>query len=550
MSDPKSSQAKELPAASSPQGTTLAMGSPKKPAGGNKYALACAVLASMTSILLGYDVAVMSGAGLFIKEDLHVNDTQLEILAGIINLYSLIGSFAAGRISDRIGRRYTIVIAAAIFFVGALMMGLAPNYAALMAGRFVAGVGVGFALMIAPVYTAEVAPVSARGFLTSFPEVFINAGVMLGYVSNFAFAGLPRHLGWRVMFCVGAVPPVFLAAGVMAMPESPRWLVMQGRLGDARRVLSKTSDSPEEAELRLEEIKDAAGIPASCVDDVVPVPKRRSRGEGVWRELLLRPTPPVRRIVFAALGLQFFQQASGIDSVVLYAPRVFDKAGIKSQTNTLGATVAVGATKASFILVATFLLDRVGRRPLLLASAGGMVASLLGLGTGLTLVDRHHGQRHTWAVALSVATVLTFVASFSIGLGPIAWVYCSEIFPLRLRAQGNSLGAAMNRTMSGVISMTFLSLSKAITTGGAFFLYSGIATAGWLFFYVFLPETRGRTLEEVEILFTRETDPPKDRAADATGGEVPLGNTTTYGRSISYRQNAGPNGQEHQGIRV
>ncbi|EMS50618.1 Polyol transporter 5 [Triticum urartu] len=208
---------------------------PAKRAPLNKYALACAILASMNSILLGYDVSVMSGAQIFMKRDLHITDTQIEVLAGIINIFSLVGSLAAGRTSDWIGRRYTMVLASVIFFAGALIMGLAPGYAVLMLGRFVAGVGVGYALMIAPVYTAEVAPTSARGLLTSFPEVFINTGVLLGYISNYAFHGLPVHLSWRAMFLAGAVPPVFLAVGVLAMPESPRWLVMQGRIGDARR---------------------------------------------------------------------------------------------------------------------------------------------------------------------------------------------------------------------------------------------------------------------------------------------------------------------------
>ncbi|RLN19720.1 polyol transporter 5-like [Panicum miliaceum] len=284
----------------------------------NKYALACAILASMNSILLGYDVSVMSGAQLFMKQDLKITDTKIEILAGIINIYSLVGSLAAGRTSDWIGRRYTMVLAAAIFFAGALIMGLAPSYAVLMLGRFVAGVGVGYALMIAPVYTAEVAPT------------------------------LPVHLSWRVMFLVGAVPPVFLALGVLAMPESPRWLVMQGRIGDARRVLAKTSDSPAEAEERLADIKKAIGIPEGVGDDnddvvVVARKNKGTHGEGVWRDLLLRPTPPVRRILIACLGLQFFQQASGIDSVVLYSPRVFQKAGLQSDSNSFGATMAVGA---------------------------------------------------------------------------------------------------------------------------------------------------------------------------------------------------------------
>lgn len=458
------------------------------------------MLGSMTSILSGYDVAVMSGASLFIKDDLHISDTQIEILSGVINLYSLVGSVAAGRTSDWLGRRYTIVLAAAIFFAGALTMGLAPNYSVLMFGRFIAGIGVGYALVIAPVYTAEVAPASSRGFLTSFPEVFINSGILLGYIANFAFAKLPEHLSWRMMFLAGAIPPIFLAAGVLAMPESPRWLVMQGRLGEAMKVLEKTSDSFEEAELRLTEIKEAAGIPQDSTDDVVVVPKR-NRGEGVWKELLIRPTPHVRRVLIAAIGLHFFQQASGIDSVVLYSPRIFEKAGLKSKNQLLGATVAVGFTKTALILVATFLLDRVGRRPLLLTSAGGMVVSLVVLASALFVIER---SPVTWAVVVCIVTVLTFVGSFSIGLGPIAWVYSSEIFPIRLRAQGCSLGTATNRVMSGVITMTFLSLYKAITISGSFFLYAGIATAGWLFFYTFLPETRGRRLEEMDELFGKK----------------------------------------------
>ncbi|KAG2315885.1 hypothetical protein Bca52824_019007 [Brassica carinata] len=430
----------------------------------NKYAFACAILASMTSILLGYDIGVMSGAMIYIKRDLKINDLQIGILAGSLNIYSLLGSGAAGRTSDWIGRRYTIVLAGAIFFAGALLMGFAPNYAFLMFGRFVAGIGVGYALMIAPVYTAEVSPASSRGFLTSFPEVFINAGIMLGYVSNLAFSKFPLKLGWRFMLGIGAVPSVVLAIGVLAMPESPRWLVMQGRLGEAKRVLDRTSDSPAEASLRLEDIKEAAGIPADCHDDVV-------------------------------------QQASGIDAVVLFSPRIFKTAGLETDHEQLLATVAVGIVKTSFILVATFLLDRVGRRPLLLTSVGGMVLSLAVLGTSLTVIDQSD-KKVMWAVVLSIATVMTYVATFSIGAGPITWVYSSEIFPLRLRSQGSSMGVVVNRVTSGVISMTFLPMSKGMTTGGAFYLFGGIATVAWVFFYTFLPETQGRMLEDMDELFS------------------------------------------------
>ena len=152
------------------------------------------------------DVGVMSGASLYIKKDLQITDVQVEIMMGILSVYALIGSFAGARTSDWIGRRYTVVIAAATFFAGSLLMGFAVNYAMLMFGRFVTGIGVGYAIMVAPVYTAEVSPASARGMLTSLTEVFINLGILLGYVSNYAFSGLPLHLGWRVMLGIGALP--------------------------------------------------------------------------------------------------------------------------------------------------------------------------------------------------------------------------------------------------------------------------------------------------------------------------------------------------------
>ncbi|BBN68431.1 polyol/monosaccharide transporter 5, partial [Prunus dulcis] len=461
---------------------------PQKPKR-NKFAIACSLMACTTSILLGYDIGVMSGVNLFIKDDLKINDLQIQILTCTLNIYSVIGSALAGRTSDWIGRRYTAVLSGAIFFVGAILMGFAPGYAFLMFGRFVAGIGVGYGLMISPVYTAEIAPTLSRGFLTSFPELFVNIGILLGYVSNYAFSKLPAQLHWRFMLGIGALPAIILAIGVLAVPESPRWLVMQGRLGDAKRVLDKISASKEEAQLTLDDIKEAAGIAKELDDDVVPVSKK-SNGEGVWKDLILHPTPAVRHILIAALGIHFFEQASGIDSVVLYSPRIFEKAGIKSYDHKLLATVGVGFVKTVAILVATFFLDRFGRRRLLLSSVAGMIFSLVCL-----------GETVPWAIALCITMVLLNVAFFSIGLGPVTWVYSSEIFPLKLRAQGVSMGVAVNRLTSGVISMTFVSLYKAITFGGAFFLYAGIAALSWVFFYMFLPETRGRTLEETEVLF-------------------------------------------------
>lgn len=174
---------------------------------------------------------------IFIKEDLKINDTQVEVLAGILNLCALVGSIAAGRTSDYIGRRYTIILASIIFLLGAVLMGYGPSFPILLTGRCTAGVGVGFALMIAPVYSAEISSPSYRGFLTSLPELGISIGILLGYVSNYFFAKLPLRLGWRMMLGIAAVPSLALAVGIFKMPESPRWLVMQGRLSSAEKIL-------------------------------------------------------------------------------------------------------------------------------------------------------------------------------------------------------------------------------------------------------------------------------------------------------------------------
>ncbi|CAO2149864.1 unnamed protein product [Urochloa humidicola] len=457
---------------------------PVEPPRRNMFAFICATLASMTTILMGYNLALMSGAELFMREDLGLTDEQVEVLSGSMNLFMLGSILAAGWAADVIGRRGTIVLANAFLMVGALAMSLGGTYASLLAARFVTSVGVGFAVVVAPVYAAEIAPASSRGLLSSLVDIFITAGILLSYISNYALAGLPLRLGWRVMFAAGVPPPLLLAAGVLAMPESPRWLAMRGRDAEARAVLERTSDTPDEAHHRLDEIRRAVAADVG--------------GAGVWRELFVSPSPMVRRILTNVLVLYSFQQASGIDAIVLYSPLVFKQAGISSNTTVLAATVAVGVVKTLSIFVATFLSDRLGRRPLLLASAAGIATSLTALGITLLV-----GEGTVAGEAACVASVVAFVTAFSIGLGPLAPTYGAEILPLRLRAQGMSLGIAANRLTCGILSMTFISLANTITMAGCFFLYASTAVAAWVFVYVRLPETKGRNLEDIVVLFAK-----------------------------------------------
>lgn len=439
---------------------------------------------------------------IFIKEEMKIDDVKVEVLAGILNICALFGSLLAGRTSDYIGRRYTITLASVIFLIGAVLMGWAPNYATLLTGRCTAGIGVGFALMIAPVYSAEIASSKSRGFLSSLPELCISIGILFGYISNYFFAKLTLKLGWRLMLGIAAIPSILLSCGILQMPESPRWLVWQGRLGEAKRTLLQVSNSEDEAERRFRAIKVAAGYDENCTEEVMKPIGNSTRGGGVWKELFLRPTPAVKWILVAAIGIHFFEHAVGIEAVVLYGPRIFKKAGIVGKEKLLLATIGIGVTKTLFIFVATFLLDKVGRRKLLLTSTAGVILALTTLGFSLTTAE-NHDMKLKWALVLSIVATYTFLAFFSIGIAPITWVYSSEIFPLKLRAQGMAIGVAVNRLMNATISMTFISIYEAITIGGTFFMFAGVSVMAFGFFYFMLPETKGKSLEEMESLFTR-----------------------------------------------
>ncbi|GAB4824966.1 Probable polyol transporter 4 [Ancistrocladus abbreviatus] len=463
-----------------------------------KYVLACAFFASLNSVLLGYDVGVMSGAIIFIQEDLKITEVQEEVLVGCLSIVSLFGSLAGGRASDALGRKWTMALAAVVFQAGAIIMTLAPSFQILMLGRLLAGVGIGFGVMIAPVYIAEISPAITRGSLTSFPEIFINLGILLGYVSNYVFSSLPAHISWRIMLGVGVLPSVFIGFALLIIPESPRWLVMQNRLDEARSVLLKTIESEIEVEERLAEIQLAAGSTDA----------RKDEQKAIWHELL-RPSPTVSRMLAVGIGIQCFQQITGIDALVYYSPELFKAAGIKDKNKLLGATVAVGLTKTAFILVAILLIDKVGRKPLLYTSTLGMTVCLFSLGVVLSFLGNGPA-----GIALSVLLVCGDVAFFSIGIGPVCWVLTSEIFPLKLRAQAVALGFVGNRVCSGLVAMSFLSVASAITMAGAFFTFSAISVVAVVFVYILVPETKGKTLEQIESLFGHKVDEGESELGD------------------------------------
>ncbi|GLT29733.1 hypothetical protein SLA2020_045790 [Shorea laevis] len=449
------------------------------------------IFVSLNQLLLGYNVGLMSGAIIFIQEDLKITDVQQEILVGIFGFVSLLGSVVGGKTSDLIGRKWTLALAAILLQLGSTTMAVATSFQILILGRLLSGVGMGLAVMIAPMYIAEISPADARGLLTSFPEVFVNVGILLGYVSNYAFSGLSVHLNWKIMLGVGILPSLFIWFALFIIPESPRWLVMQNRVEESRSVLLKTGENEADVEERLMEIQQAAGIS----DDVDKYAER-----SVLRELLI-PSTSVRRMLVVGLGIQAFQQVTGIDAVMYYSPEIFKDAGIENNSKLLAVTVAVGVSKAAFVWVSTFLTDKLGRKPLLYVCTIGMTLSLSTMGFTLALLGK--GQV---VIALAILCVCSYVAFFSLGLGPLCSVVTSEVFPLRLRAQASALAAVVNRLCSAFVAMSFLSLAQKVTVSGTFFIYAALSVLSVLFVHTLVPETKGKSLEHVKLLFQDQTD--------------------------------------------
>lgn len=466
-----------------------------------KYVMACAFFASLNSVLLGYDVGVMSGAIIFIHEDLKITEVQEEVLVGCLSIVSLVGSLVGGRLSDAIGRKWTMAIGAIIFQIGGLIMTIARSFQILMVGRLLSGIGIGVGVTIMGVYIAEISPATSRGFLTSFPEALINLGILLGYVSNYAFSGLPINISWRVMLALGIFPSVVIAFALFIIPESPRWLILQDRVEEARLILIKTIGNEKEVDERLAEIQLAAGTSSS----------KKSEEKAVWYELL-RPNQTVRKMLVAGVGLQCFQQITGMDALVYYSPTILKAAGIEDDSKLLAATVAVGATKTLFVVVSLFFIDRVGRKPLLYISTIGMTICLICIAVSLAFM-----KKGATGISFAILAVCGDVACFSIGMGPVCWVLTSEIYPLRLRAQAVSLGVVGNRFCRGLISMSFLSVSKAISAPGTFLVFSAFSALSVVFVHKIVPETKGKSLEEIGCLF--------EEGGGVKEGHIELANT-------------------------
>jgi sugar porter (SP) family MFS transporter len=430
-----------------------------------------AAVAALGGLLFGYDTGVISGALLFIRQELSLSPTLQGILVAIAPAGAAVGAAMAGSVSDRIGRRRVILGAALLFIAGAVISAVAQGVSVLLIGRFLVGLAIGVASMLAPLYLAEISPATDRGAVVSLNQLCITGGILVSYLVGFALAS--AFGGWRWMLALGAVPGIILAVGMLVLPESPRWLVGHGRVSDAEAVLrSLRGNNDASLELR------------SLVSDVAREPALAS-----GRELF---APRLRHPLIIGVGLAMFQQITGINTVIYFAPTIFQSAGLSSAATSILATAGVGLVNVIMTVVSIRLIDRLGRRQLLFWSLGGMAVTLFVLcGAFLGGVS----SQLAWIAVISVAA---YVGFFAIGLGPVFWLLIAEIFPLALRGRAMSLATVANWGFNLIVSATFLDLVGALGSAGAFLVYAVLTLVALAFVALMVPETKGRTLEQIE----------------------------------------------------
>jgi len=429
-------------------------------------------IAALGGLLFGYDTGVISGALLFIRTEFALSPTMQGVVAGIALAGAAFGAAFAGSLADRFGRRLVLLVTGVVFVVGAVLAALAPTTSILLAGRVIVGVGIGFASMLTPLYLAEVAPAENRGALVSLNQLAITCGILVSYLVGYVFA---QGGQWRWMLGLGALPGAILAGGMLILPETPRWLAGHGRLAEAEAVLRRLRGVVHDVEAELGELR---------------TDLRREGRLAPWRELL---NPIVRGPLVVGVGLAIFQQITGINTVIYFAPVIFQAAGISSASSAILATAGVGVVNVAMTLVAIWLIDKVGRRALLLSGLLGMAVCLVLLGLAFALESSSSALG--WLTLLSLAA---YVGFFAIGLGPVFWLLISEIFPLYIRGRGMGIATIANWGSNLLVTVTFLELIVVFGRPATFFLYAVLTGIAYVFTWSQVPETNGRSLEAIE----------------------------------------------------
>ena len=425
-----------------------------------------ALTGAISGLLFGFDTAVINGALLSLRTHFVLSEIQVEVAASSLLYGCLFGAMAAGSLSDRYGRRSILRLSGVLFLISAIFAAVPHTIVEFLAARFLGGLGIGLASTIAPVYLAEVSPREKRGSIVTLNQMAIVTGILVAYCTNWAFS-FTGAAAWRWMFGSAALPALAFIVCLRFVPESPRWLIQQHRMDEAGAALC-TIGGDAHSEETMREI-------TTAIAEEEPPPG--------WLRRMRRPL--LLAIVIAAL-----QQMTGINTVLYYGSMLFVAHGNSgSDQRAFAANVLIGATNFAFTLVALAVMDRIGRRILLGGSASVMLAALL-----LLVFEFHRTDAN---FALIVGSTMLYVAAFATGLGPGAWVYIAEIFPTNIRGRAMSIATSVLWASCILVSNSFLTLIRALTAAGAFAVYAGICAIAVVFFFR-LPETRGRSLEEIE----------------------------------------------------
>jgi sugar porter (SP) family MFS transporter len=426
------------------------------------------LVAAVGGLLFGFDTAVISGAIGFMKAQFHLDAAQEGFVASSALIGCVLGAFIAGTLSDRFGRKRVLFLSGVFFAASALGAALPRTTTEFILARIIGGLGIGAASLVSPLYIAEVAPADKRGALVSLNQLAIISGILVAYLVDWLCArGFGPETSWRWMFGSGAAPAFLLMTLLAFVPESPRWLTKQERVQEALEVLSRVGGR-RHAEEEMKEIEDAI------------------RHEG--GSLLQLLQPGLRTALVVAVVMAVLQQVTGINTVIYYAPRIFENARFAKDAALL-SSVIVGFVNAVFTIVAILLIDRLGRKPLLLVGAAGMGASFLMAGSAFYL--RAAGN---WVLLF----ILAYVASFAVALGPVVWVVISEIFPTRIRGRAMAVATVCLWIACWLVSLSFPVLVDCFGDPFTFWLYGFMCIITFMFVWFVVPETRGRTLEEIE----------------------------------------------------
>ncbi|MGK2320984.1 sugar porter family MFS transporter [Gordonia rhizosphera] len=435
------------------------------------------VIATLGGLLFGYDTGVISGALLYMKDDLALTSfSEAMVVSSLLFPGAAFGALFGGRIADRLGRKRTLLLCGAIFLVGALACALAPSVAPMVVARIILGFGVGAAAVTCPLYLAEMAPADRRGRMVTINELMIVTGQMLAFATNAALDHFIKdpHV-WRIMLAVAAIPAVTLLIGMLVLPDSPRWYAFKGRMDDARSVLGM-SRTPAEAAAEYDVIVHHTHHMLSSTRSPLTI---------------IRDVPWIRRIVLIGCGLAIVQQATGINTVNYYAPTILEQSGL-GVSAALVATIAVGVTSVVTTIIGIVLLGYIGRRAMLLTGFAGVAASQAALALAFVLPE---SMMRSYVI---LACMVAFVAFVQMFIGTCVWLLLSEIFPLNVRGFAMGIAVFVLWCTNALISFVFPLLNSALGSTGTFGLFVLVNVASWIFVYRSVPETKGTTLEELE----------------------------------------------------